>query len=321
VLFRILKITALAAIAVAVAGISAYFTFSLIIKSEAAVVVPELVDKDVVYVLELLTDLELNTKVKGSEYSETISKNRIIFQEPEAGAEIKKGRDVTLIISKGPETILVPNLKGASARQARLILEENGLRQGHIAYTYHNLTVKEFIIAQSPAPEFKTRHDSACNMLVSMGPRPGSFKIPELKGLYLDDAISRIEDIHLVVGNITATFQPAQTQNTIISQQPPSGYRVTEGSEVNLIINRKAEAKEAHISYGMRGIGLFQYKAADGFLKRHIRIELNCFGLANTLFDNYVHPGKSLWYLIPGNAGATVLIYEDDILIRTQVFD
>ena len=62
-----------------IAGVSAYLTLTLIIKSEDTVVVPELVGKNVVNVLELLTNLGLNTKIKGSEYSAEVPKNHIIF--------------------------------------------------------------------------------------------------------------------------------------------------------------------------------------------------------------------------------------------------
>ncbi len=109
---RILKIAVLFFLFVLVVGAGAYFTLTLIIKSEDTVVVPDLFGKNVVYVLELLTDLGLNTKVKGSEYNADVPENNVIFQEPEPGAEIKKGRDVRIVISKGAKSILMPNLKG-----------------------------------------------------------------------------------------------------------------------------------------------------------------------------------------------------------------
>ncbi|MCG2757790.1 MAG: PASTA domain-containing protein, partial [Desulfobacteraceae bacterium] len=70
--------------------VSAYLTLTFIIKSENKVVVPDLVGKDVVLILEMLSDLGLNTKIKGSEYSDNVPKNHVIFQEPEPGSEIKK---------------------------------------------------------------------------------------------------------------------------------------------------------------------------------------------------------------------------------------
>ena len=148
---RILKIASFFIIFTLVAGASAYLTLSLIIKSEDTVVVPNLEGKDVVYVLEFLTDLGLNTKVKGSEYSPHVPKNHVIFQEPDPGAEIKIGRDIRIILSKGTRSILMPNLKGLSIQQARIILEENNLCQGEISSTYSGHLKKDEIIAPEGA--------------------------------------------------------------------------------------------------------------------------------------------------------------------------
>ena len=63
---RAVKIAALFIAFLAVTAASAYLALTLIIKSEETVIVPELVGKEVVYALELLTGLELDIKVKGS---------------------------------------------------------------------------------------------------------------------------------------------------------------------------------------------------------------------------------------------------------------
>ena len=144
---RILKIAALFFVFIFIVAGSAYLTLTLIIKSEDTVVVPDLIGKDVIYVLELLTDLGLNTKVEGSEYSANVPKNNVIFQDPEPGSEIKKERDVRIVISKGPKFILMPNLEGLSVQQAQIILEENSLCLGEISSTYKNIIKKETIIA------------------------------------------------------------------------------------------------------------------------------------------------------------------------------
>jgi len=145
---KIGKIAALILSFIIFAGISAYLTLTLLIKSEDIVIVPDLIGKEVVYVLEILTDLGLNTKVKGFEYSEDIPKNHIIFQQPESSVEIKKGRDIKIVISKGVKNILMPNLQGLSLQQARIIIEENGLCYGEQAVTYSSIFEKDNIIAQ-----------------------------------------------------------------------------------------------------------------------------------------------------------------------------
>ncbi|MFP4453559.1 MAG: PASTA domain-containing protein, partial [Desulfobacterales bacterium] len=106
----LLKYGAAVAIFCIIAGLSAFFTLSFVIKSEDTVKVPELEGKNTVEALEILTELGLNTKVRGSEYSDIVSKNHIIKQNPAPGETIKKNRDVTLVISKGQEAVTVPDL-------------------------------------------------------------------------------------------------------------------------------------------------------------------------------------------------------------------
>ena len=114
---RVFKIAVLFGAFLGVAGISGYLTLRFIIKSGDTVVVPQLVGKDVVYALDILTDLGLNIKVSGFEYSSELPKNHVAYQEPGPGSEVKKDRDVRVIVSKGPKTLLVPNLVGMDIRQ------------------------------------------------------------------------------------------------------------------------------------------------------------------------------------------------------------
>jgi len=321
VISRILKLGALFFLFVLIVGASAYLTLTLIIKSEDTVVVPDLSGKNVVYVLELLTDLGLNTKVKGSEYSADVPENNVIFQEPEPGAEIKKGRDVRIIISKGAKSILMPNLKGLFVRQARIILEENSLRRGEISSTYSNTIKKDEIIAQIPSPGTMITRGECVNLLVSMGIRPSAYKMPELIGLSLNSAITMIESIDLVLGEIKTHFHKDKPLNTVVAQELLPGYRVTQGSAVNIVINRKPVQKGHNYLNESQGGGLFRYRLKDGFLKRHIRVRLNSFGFSADLFDGFMKPGEEIWLLIPRKNNATVFLYEDGELLKTFVYD
>ena len=112
VISRFFKIGLFVAIFMAAAGLGTYTAVHLLIHGENSVIVPDLQGKEVVYALEILSDLGLNTKVKGSRYSPAIPKNHIIAQAPDPGTEIKRGRDVRLVISKGPYAVVIPNLIG-----------------------------------------------------------------------------------------------------------------------------------------------------------------------------------------------------------------
>ncbi len=316
---RILKITVLFSLFILVAGVCAYFTLTLIIKSEDTVVVPNLVGKNVVNVLELLTNLGLNTKIKGSEYSAEVPKNHIIFQQPEPGAEIKKGRDVRIILSKGAMAILVPNLKGLSLQQARIILEENSLCQKKISSTYSNDIKKDEIIAQLPSPGTMITRGECVNMLASKGIRTRTYKMPDLQGLYLDEAIPLIENSDLVLGEIKSFFYENRSLDTIVDHEPLSGHRVAEKSIVSLVINRKPGKKGQERLY-TKETSLFRYRVKNGFLKRRIRVRLDTGNFSNDLFDGLMKPGEEIWLLIPQNKSATVFLYEDGEIVESRVY-
>ena len=318
---KFVKIAAVAVAFLVVTGVSAYITLTLIVKSEDTVIVPHLEGKDVVYALELLSELELNTKVKGSEYTSDIPKNHVVFQEPQPGSEIKKGRDVKIIISRGPRTVAVPNLIALSLQQASIILEENDICQDKLSRSYHNEVEKDRIIAQVPAAGTVIARGACTDLLVSKGPQPPAFKMPDLTGLTLEDALQSIETVNLSIGELNSAYQKTRPRNIIVEQEPVSGQRVVVGSPVSLLINRELQKEKPGKQYGQAAGSLFSYRLDNGFLNRRIRVSLNSAGFTSDLFDDFVKAGEEIWLLIPQDKEATLFLYENDRLIKTQTYD
>jgi len=304
-----------------VTGVSAYLTLSFLIKSEDSVVVPDLVGKDVVYALEILTDLGLNTKIKGSEYSADVAKNHVIVQEPDPGAEIKRGRDIRIILSKGAKTVLMPNLKGLSIRRARLAIQENGLCQGNVSHTHSDREFdRDDIISQAPGPDQWVNRGSCVNLLVSMGPLPHAYKMKNFTGLSLDEAVYLIEKSNLTVGNIKYAFNREKPEHTIIDQSPKYGYRVTERASVSLTINRNPVHRRKTAIHGTPTQGFFSYRLKPGFFKRRVLVRLDIGGVSNEIYNNLMGPGEELWIVVPTHKVATIFCYVDGELVRTQVY-
>jgi len=320
-LFRFLKIIALFLCFGIVTGVCAYMTLTFIIKSEGTVTVPDVVGKEVVYTLKTLSDLELNTKVRKFEYNASITANHVIFQEPEAGTVIKKGRDVRLIISKGAQTILMPNLTNLSHRQALIILETNDLDAGIDSRTYHSEIEKDHIITQTPYPNTAIRRNANVDLLISLGRRSQAYMMPELKMSAVSDAVIAIEQINLTLGEIKIKVAKGAPEDVVIQQEPQSGHRVIAKEVVNLLVNRTHTTKNIRDWALPRGVILFRHRIANGFLKHRIRVQLNGFGVANDLIDDYFSPGEEVWVLVPRNSNITLLLYEDDKLIETRLFN
>lgn len=317
-LTRIVKIILYIAVFMAAAGLGTYFTIHLLIRSEDQVVVPDLVAKDVVYALEVLSDLGLNTKVKGSQYHRMVPKHHIIDQFPEPGTEIKRGRDVRLVISKGVRWVVLPNVVGMDLPMAGIIIEENDLQQNHLSYTYCWTQPKGKILSQQPRAGTKAVRGQALDMLISSGPPSTRLRMMDLKHLSLNEAIELIEKHQMAVGTITQIDDHALPVDAVAAQDPEDGYPVLPGTTVDLTINRPfPKVMESH----PRDASLFRYRVTQGFLRQKVRVRINRPDAAMDIFNDFAKPGEEIWLIIFRDAPTALFLYLDDELIITRHYD
>ena len=301
-----------------VASVTAYLTMTFFVKSEKTVVVPNLIGKEIVYSLQLLSNLGLNTKVRGTEYSATIPANHVISQSPSAGSQIKIDRDVKVIISAGTQKVILPSLTGLSLQQARIIIEENGLTLGHVTRTWHDVLQKGGIFAQAPRQGTQVFRGTAVNLLISSGRFPQYYMMTDLRRLPLDEAVLRLEALALSPGGIR-TLRAANTpMNTVIGQNPASGQPVEAGSAIDLEVNGLDKAQPPY-PFGAHSDRFIRHRVHKGFLKKRIRVHWRSDGVSADLFDDYVKPGDELWLWVPNTDGATIFLYENDDLIEARV--
>jgi serine/threonine-protein kinase len=146
--------------------------------------------------------------------------------------------------------------------------------------------------------------------------------MPELRGLSLNQAIALIELSDLKLGKIKIILDEERPENMVVEQDPLAGNRVLAGRSVDLGINRRyAQKKDQSGYFTPKGVGLFRHRLKEGFLKKHVVVRMNGFGISIDLLDDYRKPGEDIWLLIPQNNDITVRLYEDDQLIRTQVYE
>jgi len=294
----LIKIVVMGIVFMALAGFSAYFTITFLIRGETKITVPDLVGRDLVYVLETLTELGLNTRIRGSEYSGEIPKNHVMAQSPAPGEQIKKGREIRITISKGAKSLAMPNLTDLDLRQAQLILEENGICLGRLSKGHHPGVVKDAVIAHTPPPGLTFFRDQCADLLISLGPMPVEYRMPDLSGLYLEQAIRRIEEQRLRVGDIRSIFGKDRPVNIILNQDPAAGSMVLRDSLVDL-----------------------DDRLPEGYLRHHVRLILRAFGMTVIMHDQLMQPCTDIWLLIPAHVHSAVFLYVNDVLVETQFFD
>jgi len=95
--------------------------------------------------------------------------------------------------------------------------------------------------------------------------------VPDVTGMFLDDAIEVIEDAELRVGSVTLEFHDVVPKDYFISQSPAAGSRVTINAGVSLVQSKGPEYED--VSNGC-GCSLFN----NGDVKRFLG-DFMLFGL------------------------------------------
>lgn len=303
-----------------VTGISAYFTLMYIGKGQGTVSVPDLKGKDVVTALELLSQAGLNTRIRGVRFSADIAANRVIDQTPKPATQVKKGRDVGIVLSKGPATVAIPNLIDTPLQQALVSLEANDLCRGRVSRIHDRRGIPQAVMAQFPSPGQTVPRGSCVDLLICEGPPAEAVMMPDLRGLGLREAVMLLDSRRLATGHIASVWRKRMPDNTVVEQVPPAGYRVALYTRVDIRVNHKRGTTKMAVRAGQRLNHVFRFRLPPGFLKQHIRVEWKTPALSIDLYDGYMQPGEGLWLLVPSRQDATVLLYQNDELLMTRYY-
>jgi serine/threonine-protein kinase len=112
------------------------------------------------------------------EFSDSVQEGRVIRQSPEGGQQARKGSDVTLVISRGPEeqpepeptTTEVPNIIGDDIQDAQSELQEAGLAIGEVTEQPSDVYDVDEVIVTDPAPGEVVVEQTLVAIIVATGP-------------------------------------------------------------------------------------------------------------------------------------------------------
>ena len=168
----------------------------------------------------------------------------VIIQNPLEKAIVKKGRRVYLTISGGEIMVSVPNLKGRTLRDARFMLEREGLKLGAIEYQQSDDYPENTVVEQNIYAGAKVKRDIYVSVVISQGSFAEKISVPDVTGKTLFEAGKILLNIGLKSGNITYVPSPDMLPNTVVDQYPRSGEMVVKGQPIDLIVVQGGEKKE-----------------------------------------------------------------------------
>lgn len=106
------------------------------------------------------------------EYNDNYDTGVVYNVSPAQGNQVDENSQVTLYVSKGQNTVAVPNIVGMSSNDAQSKITSSGFTVGTVTQQSSDQYTAGVVISQSPASGTRTDRGTAINYVVSTGPAP-----------------------------------------------------------------------------------------------------------------------------------------------------
>jgi eukaryotic-like serine/threonine-protein kinase len=244
---------------VAVALISAFLAMRLAIHGREALV-PALTGLSIADASNLATRQGLQLNVENRFYSAGVPAGRILAQDPEPGARVRREWPVRVTESLGTQSINIPALTGESERAATVSIRRLSLELGVVAH----LSVAgdpDIVLAQSPSPNSAGVDGPRVSLLVSDpdDAQAAAYVMPSLLGLSYTAAVARASTagLRLIATSVQTPPTPvmatgpaapqiqqpaASNGGLVLDQTPQPGHRVQQGDAVHVALSNAASS-------------------------------------------------------------------------------
>jgi eukaryotic-like serine/threonine-protein kinase len=169
-------------------------------------------------------------------FSDTIASGQVVSTDPKTGAKVRKDGTVTLNVSKGPELVAVPSLRGKSENAAKAEIKEAKLTVGDIDRRFSNAVDKGKVVSSSPTAGSKIAPDRPVDLVISKGSEP--VLLDNVVGQNQDAAKQLLESKGFDVDIDEQDFVDGSPDpGTVVAQDPPAqGQTVGKGSTIKLTV-------------------------------------------------------------------------------------
>ncbi len=246
----IFRFAMLALVLIVVAMVSGLTAMRFAIHGQE-VAVPPLVGLTPTDAERAISALGLSMSIERQYYSPQVPEGRIMSQLPLPGTKVRRGWQVRVAQSLGPTRVAVPDVTGQSEHAAELNIRRRGLDIASMAQVETEAIPPDQVLAQNPTANASQLVAPKISLLVSGGPEPQAFVMPNFVGQPLGSASRTLQDSGFRLGNVTVApiveatpdqsgqpgtpappAQPAPA-SIIVSQTPAAGQKVFSGTTVS----------------------------------------------------------------------------------------
>ncbi|MGQ0804506.1 MAG: protein kinase domain-containing protein, partial [Actinomycetota bacterium] len=143
----------------------------------------------------------------------------VIEQSPAPGEWVRDGGTVTVVVSRGPPPVPVPDITGQPEAAAQLALTEAGFVVEVVPENNEDVPAGTALRTE-PAANEKHPPDSTIKLIVSAGPAPVA--VPDVSGLTYDEAVAALAEARLGA-TMAEEFSDEVEAGKVIRTEPAVG--------------------------------------------------------------------------------------------------
>jgi serine/threonine-protein kinase len=260
--------------------------------------------------------LRLRCVVIATQPSDRYPKDVVMSQQPNPGARVREGRQISLVMSSGVVIFPMPDLRFQSLRNAGLDVNRFRLQLDKTSYVNDDNVPRDHVVAQDPVPLSSVRQGSKVSLTLSKGP-PAGVKVPNYTGMPIDAARAQAQRDRVHLGQIVWTpFGPGgPPRGIIVRQSPGPGATIDPFEEVSLQVS----AGPGEYGYLIR-----QVHASATVPPRdtaaHVRIEIRDDTGTWNVYDGFAQGGQKLDFNVTAVGSAEIDTYiNNELLNQTQI--
>jgi len=188
--------------------------------------VPSITGQNVQAAIKILEASGLEVVIQDSVYIDTLAKQAVVRQIPEADAIVKTGRTIYLTINRTvPPQVEMPNLAGFSLKSAEMFLLSLGLKMGSLTYRpdiARNAVLEQLVGDRPIAPGTKIPTGTVINFVLGSGEGSGEMDVPQLVGLSFEAAKLMLQTLNINIGVVVALNPITDSAASFVVKQSPS---------------------------------------------------------------------------------------------------
>ncbi|MDQ4040882.1 MAG: PASTA domain-containing protein, partial [Actinomycetota bacterium] len=201
------------------------------------VAVPDVVGRD--YQAARAALINAGFEVEREGVTSDAPRDRVLREDPQPGTEVEKGSTITLTVSDGPGTTVIPDVTNLTRARAQLALEQQGFSV-NVQREPSDTIARGRATRTSPAGGQQVERNTTLTLFVSSG--PAQVAVPNVTGQNEASASSELSGAGLRP-DVTEE-ESDQTPGTVLRQTPTQGTKVEKGSTVTIVVAKEPSQVE-----------------------------------------------------------------------------